>query len=195
MAHGVADVEHPAGPGAEEKFLYGLIAEFDHAQDVVAAARRTEEAGYRKMDAYSPFPVEGLPEALGFRDHFVPWIMLVGGILGGLGGFALLYYCMVVEYPLNIGGRPMFSWPMYIPITFECIVLLSALSGIVGMFMLNGLPQPYHPVFDAPNFTRASASSFFLCIEADDPNFDREETRRFLEGLGPVNVSEVELRK
>lgn len=194
MAHSVMDLPRRTEAGAE-RFLYGFIAEFEHAEEVVNAARRTHEAGYRQVDAYSPFPVEGLSEALGFRDHLVPFIMLAGGTLGAVGGFGLLYYCMVVSYPLNVGGHPLFGWPSYIPITFECTVLLSALFGVIGMCVLNGLPMPYHPVFDAPGFERATSSRFFLCIEARDPHFDHEETRRFMEGLGALQVSEVELRK
>ncbi|MGV3720256.1 MAG: DUF3341 domain-containing protein [Actinomycetota bacterium] len=179
----------------DEKFLYGVIAEFDDAHKIVEAARRTRAAGYRKVDAYSPLPVEGLDEAIGFRDTHVPHIMLVAGILGGLTGFFGLYYLLVYEYPMNIGGRPEFAWPMYLPITFELTVLFAALFGIGGMIALNGLPQPYHPVFEAPNFDRASSDRFFLCIEAKDPAFDREKTRVFMEGLGALNVSEIELRK
>lgn len=193
MQHGVMERERHGAP--EETPLYGLIAEFEHAGDVVDAARRSREAGYRRMDAYSPFPVDGLSDALGHRDEYVPIIMLVGGILGLALGFGFLYYCMVITYPLNIGGRPAYSWPFYIPITFECTVLLAALSGVVGMFALNGLPMPYHPVFDAPHFDRATSRSFFLCIEATDPSFDVEQTRRFLESLKPLQVTEVELRK
>jgi hypothetical protein len=178
-----------------ERFLYGVIAEFEHAEDVVKAARQTYEAGYRRMDAYSPFPVEGLSEALGFRDHHVPWIMFIGGVVGCVGGFGFLTWALGWDYPLNIGGRPRISWPMYIPITFEITVLLSALSGIVGMFWLNGLPKPYHPVFDAPDFELASSSRFFLCIESEDPHFDRVKTRQFMETLGAAQVSEVELKK
>ena len=178
-----------------ERVLYGLVAEFEDAHEVVEAARRTRDAGYRKIDAYTPFPVEELSEALGHRDIYVPMIMLAAGILGGIGGFAGLTYLTVQEYPLNIGGRPLFAWPSFVPITFELIVLLSALSGIVGMFWLNGLPQPYHPVFDTPNFEHATSSRFFLSIEADDPKFDREETLRFMESLGAANVSAVEQRK
>src|SRR3954468_16947795 len=181
---------HGAGP-----HLYGVIAEFDNPEAVIASAAKARAAGYRRMDAYSPFPVEGLDDALGFRDTLVPLIMLVGGICGALFGFGLLYYCMVVSYPLNVGGQPRFGWPTYVPITFECTVLLSALSGAFGMFMLNGLPQPYHPVFDAPHFDRATSDRFFLCVEATDPSFDLDETRLFMETLGSLNVSEVELRK
>ena len=177
------------------RLLYGLVAEFEDAHHVVEAARKVRDAGYRKVAAYSPVPVEGLSEALGHRDMLVPWIMLAGGIAGGLGGFALLTWTTAFAYPLNIGGRPLFAWPSFIPITFECTVLLSALSGIAGMFAVNGLPQPYHPVFDTPHFERATSDRFFLSVEATDPKFDLGETRRLLEGLDPLNVSEVELRK
>jgi hypothetical protein len=178
-----------------ERFLYGIIAEFEHAEEVTRASRKAYEAGYREMDAYTPFPVEGLSEALGHRDHWVPWIMFIGGAVGCIAGFSLLYWWMEVDYPLNIGGKPLFSWPMYLPITFEITVLLSALSGIVGMFMLNGLPRPYHPVFDAPNFELATSSRFFLCIQHDDPLFDHAKTREFMNTLGAVRVSDIELRK
>jgi hypothetical protein len=194
-------VEHGAGvvdrarEAEEERFLYGIIAEFEDAGQVIAAARRAHEAGYRRMDAYTPFPVEGLSDALGHRDIAVPMIMLAGGVLGAIGGFGFLWWTMAVDYPVNIGGRPLLSWPSFIPITFECTVLLSALSGVIGMFLLNGLPQPYHPVFDAPDFAKATSSGFFLCIESTDPHFDREETRRFMETLGAEQVSEVELKK
>jgi hypothetical protein len=181
--------------GEDERFLYGIIAEFEHAEDVVVAARRAYEAGYRRMDAYTPFPVEGLSEALGFRDHHVPLIMLAAGIIGCAGGFAFLHYCTTISYPLNIGGRPPLSWPYFIPITFECTVLLAALAGVFGMFLINGLPQPYHPVFDAQDFELATSSRFFLCIEHTDPQFDRAATRGFMESLGATKVSEVELRK
>jgi len=187
--------EAGAGTAPEERFLYGIIAEFEHAHDVVVAADRSYQAGYRKMDAYTPLPVEGLSEALGFRDVYVPTMMLVAGILGCIGGFGLLYYCLGISYPLNIGGREIVSWPYYLPITFECTVLAAALTGVFGMIAINGLPQPYHPVFDAPDFELASSSRFFLCIEHTDPHFDRVETRRFMETLGAAKVSEVELRK
>jgi len=189
-------VMHATSAAAEdETFLYGLTAEFDDAHQIVEAARRTRAAGYRKVDAYSPLPVEGLDEAIGFKDTFVPSIMLVAGIMGGLTGFFGIYYLLVHEYPMNVGGRPEFAWPMYLPITFELTVLFAALCGIGGMIMLNGLPQPYHPVFEAPNFDRATSDRFFLCIESKDPAFDREKTRAFLETLGALNVAEIELRK
>ena len=179
----------------EAERLYGIIAEFEDAPHVLEAARRTYEAGYRRIDAYTPFPVEGLSDALGQRDFYVPWIMLAGGILGGAAGFGLLYFTTVIDYRLNIGGRPLFAWPSFIPITFEMVVLTSALAGIVGMFAISGLPMPYHPVFSAPNFDLATSSRFFLCIEAEDPHFDRVKTYEFMQGLGAAQVSEVELRK
>ncbi len=190
MESRVAEREVP--PGAE---VYGIVAEFLEADDVVRAAGRVHDAGYRKIDAYTPFPVEGLSEALGFRDQWIPLIMLIGGILGCAGGFFLIFYCVALSLPLNIGGRPLFSWPMYIPVTFEMTVLVSAVTGVLGMFLLNGLPMPYHPVFDAERFDLASSTRFFLCIEAEDPQFDRDRTRDFMHQLGAVNVSEVELRK
>jgi hypothetical protein len=194
MEHSTAALPH--GEVAQAKrFLYGLIAEFTDADAVVEAARKTHAAGYRRIDAYSPFPVEGLSEALGFHDHWVPLIVLIGGICGALTGFGLLLYCLAISYPLNVGGRPLYGWPHYMPITFECTVLFAALSGVFGMLMLNGLPQPYHPVFDAPDFEMATSSRFFLCIEARDPQFDREQTWQFMNTLGAEKVAEVELKK
>jgi hypothetical protein len=185
----------PGESGISGRFLYGVIAEFAEAEAVVEAARRTHAAGYRRIDAYTPFPVEDLSEALGHRDHWVPLIVLIGGICGALTGFGLLLYSLGLSYPLNIGGRAIYGWPHYVPITFECTVLFASLAGVVGMCMLNGLPQPYHPVFDAPDFEKATSSRFFLCIEARDPKFDREGTRQFMETLGADKVAEVELKK
>ena len=143
------------------------------------------------MDAYTPFPVEDLPEALGCKATTVPLIVLIGGMTGALGGYFMEWYAMAVDYPVNIGGRPFNSWPAYIPITFELLVLCAAISAVVGMLALNHLPQPYHPIFNAPGFERASTDRFFLCIEARDPKFDASGTRRFLEGLQPKSVQEV----
>ena len=195
MAQGVMPAEHAGEYELEERYLYGLMAEFTDAHQIIEASRRAREAGYRDLEAYSPFPVEGLSEALDQRDMSVPWLMFIAGAVGAVGGFAFLVWTLGVDYPLNIGGRPLFAWPSYIPITFEITVLLAALTGIVSMFMLNGLPAFYHPVFDHPDFPRATSDRFFLCIEATDPRFNREETRRFLESLGPVDVDEVELKK
>jgi hypothetical protein len=171
--------------------IYGLMAEFDTPEDVLAAAKRAQAQGYRRMDAYTPFPVEGLSEAIGFHHTWLPLLVLIAGILGAIIGFASQYYATVIDYPLNVGGRPLNSWPSYIPITFEVTILFAALTAVVGMIALNGLPMPYHPVFNVPQFALASRDRFFLCIEATDPLFDRVTTRRFLEGLKPREVSEV----
>jgi hypothetical protein len=171
--------------------LYGLMAEFETPGDLVRAAERTRLAGYKKIDAYSPIPIEELNEALGLARTRLPLIVLLGGIAGGLAGYGLEYWASVIEYPMNIGGRPFHSWPHFIPVTFETTVLGAALAAFVGMWALNGLPQPYHPVFNVPVFARASRDRFFLVIEADDPRFDRKGTGDFLAGLRPVGVSDV----
>jgi hypothetical protein len=194
LPHGEVEIGHSTS-ASDRVLLHGTVVEFDDAHALIEAARRAHAAGYRRIDAYTPFPVEGLSEALGQRDMYVPWIMLAGGLIGGVGGFLFLTFCTAIDYPLNIGGRPLMAWPSFIPITFELTVLLAALSGIGGMIALNGLPQPYHPLFDAPNFQRATSDRFFLAVDASDPKFDREEVRQFLEGLGGLQVSEVELRK
>jgi hypothetical protein len=171
--------------------LYGLMAEFDTPTALVAAANAARLEGYRRMDAYSPIPIEELHAALGFRHTRLPLIVLLGGIFGGLGGYALQYWSQVIAYPLNIGGRPFNSWPQFIPVTFETTILGAALAAVFGMLALNGLPMPYHPVFNAPRFALASRNRFFFCIEARDPKFDREAPQRFLDSLGPRGVSEV----
>ena len=170
---------------------YGIMAEFDSPTALVAAAHRTHEAGYQRIDAYSPFPVEGLAEATGFHRNSVPLVVLIGGLLGSLSGYALQYWVATTAYPLNIGGKPFHSWPAFIPVTFECTILVAALSAVLGMLALNGLPQPYHPVFNVPRFALASRNRFFLCIEARDAKFDLAHTRKFLEGLGPREVTTV----
>jgi len=177
--------------GVRRKGEYGLIAEFTGPEPLVEATKRAYEAGYRRMDAYTPFPVHGLAEAMGRRGIRIPLIVLAGGIAGGLGGFLLQTYGAVFDYPNNIGGRPLFSWPAFIPITFELTILGAVFAAVFGLLALNGLPQPHHPVFNAPNFEMASRSHFFLCIEAADPRYDNTGTRKFLEGLGPMSVSEV----
>jgi len=171
--------------------LYGLMAEFDTPGGLVHAAESARLAGYRMMDAYTPIPIEELSEALGLARTRLPKLVFLGGLLGGIGGYSLEYYCAVIAYPLNIGGRPLHSWPQFIPVTFETTVLGAALACFIGMWALNRLPQPYHPVFNVPAFARASTDRFFLCIEATDPVFKLDGTRRFLEGLHPVGVSEV----
>jgi Alternative complex III, ActD subunit len=171
--------------------LYGLLAEFDNTEDLIEAANRAREAGYRRMDAFTPFPVEGLADAVGFHRTRVPLIVLIGGLIGCGGGFFLQYYPNVIGYPLNIGGRPYFSWPAFIPITFELTILCAALSAVFGMLALNGLPTPYHPVFNVGRFELASRNRFFLVIKARDPMFDPEKTRQFLSELKAREVSEV----
>lgn len=175
----------------EEKMLFGLMAEFDDHEQLLKAAERAYEAGYREMDAYSPFPVEGLAEALGHEGSLVPLFTLLGGMVGGLGGYFMEWYSMGPIYPLNVGGRPHNSWPNFIPVTFELTVLIASLTALVSMFILNRLPQPHHPVFNVPEFRRASIDRFFLAIEVEDPKFERAGTSRFLESLKPVKVSEV----
>ena len=171
--------------------LYGLTAEFESPTALVQAVHQAREAGYTRMDAYTPFPVEGLPEALGFRRTKMPMLILIGGITGALSGFALQYYCAVISYAQNVGGRPLNSWPSWIPVTFELTVLFASLTAVFGLLALCGLPMPYHPLFHVPRFSRATRDSFFLCIEAKDPRFDRAATRDFLKGLNPREVSEV----
>jgi Alternative complex III, ActD subunit len=171
---------------------YGLMAEFEDATDLINAAHRAYEDGYRKMDAYSPYPIEELAEAIGFHHTKLPIIVLFGGLCGCIGGFLLQYWIAVIDYPINVGGKPFFSWPAFIPPTFEMTILFAALSAVLGMLALNGLPEPYHPVFNVSRFALASRNRFFLCIESTDPKFDIDKTRRFLETLTPRNVSEVE---
>jgi hypothetical protein len=171
--------------------IYGLMAEFDSPDDLLVAAKRARAEGYRRMDAYSPFPVEGLAEAIEVQRTRLPLLVLIAGIVGALVGFVSQYYVTVFNYPINVGGRPLNSWPSYIPITFEVTILFAALTAVVGMIALNGLPMPYHPVFNVPAFGGASRDRFFLCIEAADPLFDLGETKRFLESLKPREVSEV----
>ena len=171
---------------------YGLMAEFETPTDVVAAARRVHEEGYRRIDAFSPYPIEELSEAIGVHSTKMPMIVLIGGIVGLIAGYLMQYYTHVIDYPLNVGGKPFHSWPQFIPITFETTVLGAALSAVFGMLALNGLPEPYHPVFNTPNFALASRDRFFLLVEARDPKFERDETAAFLRTLGAREVTDVE---
>ena len=171
--------------------VYGMMAEFDNPTDLLAATERAYSAGYRKMDAYTPYPIEELADALGFHKTRVPLIVLVGAILGGMSGYLLQYWVSAISYPLNVGGRPYNSWPAFIIVTFEMTILFGGISAVVGMLALNGLPMPYHPVFNNPRFSAASRDKFFLCIEAADPKFDRVSTGTFLTGLRAVDVTEV----
>ena len=172
--------------------LYGLMAEFDDPTALVDATRHAREAGFTKLDAYSPYPIEALTEALDIHDRKLPAVVLGGGILGGLAGYALCYWCTVIEYPMNVGGKPFHSIPAFIIPTFETTILFAAFAAVLGMLGLNGLPMPYHPVFNAPNFALASRDKFFLCIEAKDPKFDHDEVWAFLSKLGPRVVMDVE---
>ncbi len=177
--------------GTIREGLWGVIAEFNDPQALLSAANATREHGYTSIDAFSPFPVHGLAEAIGFHKSKLSAIVLSMGVLGGLGGFFMCWYANVIAYPLNIGGKPYNSWPAWIPIAFECAVLLAAFGAVFGMLALNGLPMPYHPVFNVRRFDSASRDKFFLVIQARDPKFEHEEARRFLEALGPREVTDV----
>lgn len=172
--------------------LFGLLAEFDSATGIVSAARSTREAGYTKIDTYTPFPIHELDQALALPRTRLPWLVLGGGLTGMIGGFALQYWASVIAYPLNIGGRPLASWPAFIIPAYETTILLAALTAVGGMIALNGLPRPYHPVFNVPQFSNASGDRFFLSIETTDPKFDHVATRAFLEGLHPLGVNDIE---
>ncbi|KAA0224741.1 MAG: hypothetical protein AKCLJLPJ_01684 [Fimbriimonadales bacterium] len=171
--------------------LFGIVAQYEDSDQLIEAARRARDAGYTKMDGYAPFAIEELPDILGNRDDRIPWVMFFGGMFGAIGGFGLQVWVANVDYALNIGGRPNISWPSFVPVTFECMVLAAAISGLVGMIALNGLPRPHHPLFDAPDFERVTQDRFFLCIESSDPNFDRDSVAKFLESTGAISVSEV----
>jgi Protein of unknown function (DUF3341) len=171
--------------------IYGLMAEFETPTDLVHACKAAYAEGYREMDAYSPFPIEEASEAIGFHKSAVPLVTLVGGILGGTSGFALQYWINVIAYPLNIGGKPYDSWPAFIVPTFEMTILFAGIIGMFGMFALNGLPQPYHPVFNVDRFSKVTRNRFFLCVEATDPKFDMTGTQQFMERLKPLSISEV----
>jgi Protein of unknown function (DUF3341) len=171
--------------------IYGMMAEFDTPQALVDAARTTHEAGYQKIDAYSPFPIEGLAEEIGFTHNAVPLVVLIGGITGGLTGYLMQWWMAAVDYPINVGGKPPHSWPAFIVITFEMTILFAGLSAVLGMLALNGLPMPYHPVFNVPRFVMASKDRFFLIVFSSDKKYDPSGTRIFLEGLHPRSISEV----
>jgi hypothetical protein len=182
----MAHADSPSTP------FYGLMAEFDSAQALLDAAEQARAAGYTKTDAYSPFPIHGLGEALGFKDRRISRFVLLGGIAGALSGYGLQYWTTAIAYPLNIGGRPLHSWVSFIPPTFELTILFAAFTAGITMVILNGLPQPYHPVFNAPRFALASQDRFFLAIEADDPQFDQHAVREFLVSLNPHEVVQLE---
>src|SRR5579862_6900519 len=172
--------------------LFGVMGEFSTPEELVAATKKAREAGYKHVEAYSPFPVEGLAEAVGFRWTAVPLLTLIGGIGGGLTGFGLQYWVAAITYPLNVGGRPLNSWPAFIPVTFELTILGASIFAVLGMLALNKLPQPHHPVFSVRRFSSASNDRFYLCIEANDPKFHLAESAKFLQGVHAQHVSEVQ---
>jgi hypothetical protein len=171
--------------------IYGFIAEFRTGDALLEAARRAREEGYGELEAYAPYPVEGIAEAVGFKRNRVPLVTLIGGIVGGLGGYFLQWYSAVIDYPINVGGRPLHSWPSFIPPTFELTILGAALAAVFGMLAMNGLPRLRHPVFNAPDFGQVTRNRFFLCLPAHDPHFDYKRSWRFLQSLQPMSVSEV----
>jgi ActD protein len=181
----------PHGIGKPVEGLYGVIAEFSDPQALLDAANAAREHGYVDIDAFSPFPIHGLDDAIGFRKSKLALVVLIMGILGGLGGFFMCWYANVVSYPWNIGGRPLNSWPAWIPITFECTILVAAFGAVFGMLALNGLPMPYHPVFNVRRFDQASRDKFFLVIQTRDPKFNLNEVRDFLDTLDPREVVDV----
>jgi len=174
-----------------ESKTYGVVAEFADADDVLAAAHKAHEAGYTVMEAYSPVPVHGLDEALGRKRSILPWLVFGGGLTGCAGGFFMQVWMAHINYPWNVGGRPTLSWPAFIPVTFELTILLAAFTAVIGMFALNGLPRPHHPIFNTPNFDRSTLDRYFLCIEAADPKFEEDEATRFLQDLGPEAVNTI----
>lgn len=173
--------------------LYGMLAEFETPDALLEAARKTQAAGYKRLDAFTPMPVEGLAEAVGFHHTSLPLVVLIGGILGGTAGFFMCWYANVISFPLNIGGKPLNSWPMWIPITFELTILGAALFCVFGMLAMDGLPAPYHPVFNVARFALASRDRFFLLVKARDRRFDPVKTKEFLQSLQPREVSDVEV--
>ena len=175
----------------QESPIYGIAAEYDTPEALMEAANRVREAGYVKIDAYTPFPVEGMSQALGIKDKWIIILMLLGGFIGAFNGLLLQYWGSVASYPLNIGGRPIISWPQMVVITFELTILTTALTGVFGMFLLNGLPELYHPMFNVPNFERASQDRFFLCVEQKDKKFNVDEVTNLLSHTGALQVSPV----
>jgi len=171
---------------------WGLLAEFETPDELVAAAERAREAGYRRMDAYTPFPIHGLSDAMAFRPTKLPLVVLAGGLVGCATALLMMWFSATIHYPINVAGKPLASWPMFVPITFELTVLFAAFSAVFGMLGMNGLPMPYHPIFNAPRFAFASRDRFFLCIESRDPKFREDEVKAFLAGLGAHDVEAVE---
>jgi hypothetical protein len=176
-----------------ERPLYGVMAEYANPTDLVAAARKVYSLGYRRINGYSPYPIEELSEAIGFTHTSLPLIVFIGGLLGAIGGFFMQYFIEVIDYPINVGGKPPNSWPAFIPITFETTVLCAAFAAVLGMLVLNKLPQPYHPVFNVPSFAMATRDRFFLAVEANDPKFEHDKVVELLKDLGALEVNDVEV--
>ena len=172
--------------------MWGMLAEFETPDDLLQAARRATEVGYRRMDAYTPFPIHGLSDAMGFRPTKLPLLVLAGGLIGCATALGMMWFSATIHYPLNVAGKPFASWPMFVPITFELTVLCAALTAVFGMLGMNGLPMPYHPIFNAERFAFASRDRFFLCIEARDPRYQADDVRAFLGGLNAKEVVAVE---
>ena len=171
--------------------VWGVLGEFETPEELLRAARRAREAGYRRMDAYTPFPIHGLSDAMAFRPTRLPLLVLAGGLVGCATALLMMWFSATIHYPIHVAGKPLASWPMFVPITFELTVLFAAFSAVFGMLGMNGLPMPYHPIFNAPRFAFASRDRFFLCIEARDRQFDLDQTRDFVEGLAPRQLWEV----
>ena len=172
--------------------IWGMLAEFETPEDLLQAARRATEVGYRRMDAYTPFPIHGLSDAMGFRPTKLPLLVLAGGLIGCASALGMMWFSATIHYPINVAGKPFASWPMFVPITFELTVLCASLFAVFGMLGMNGLPMPYHPIFNAPRFAFASRDRFFLCIEARDPRYQEDDVRAFLGGLNAKEVVAVE---
>jgi hypothetical protein len=175
-----------------KKLTHGMVAEFDSTEAILAAAEKAKEKGYTKIDCFTPFPVHGLSEAIGFKDQSVPWFFFIAACVGGLSGLALEWYTSVWDYPLSIGGKALFSLPSFVPVAYECTILFSAVGGTLFMIARNGLPQPHHPIFETPGFERASQDRFFLCVEAVDPLYDEKEVKKLLSSMKPLSISIVE---
>lgn len=177
---------------ARKQPLYGVLAEFDRSEHLLEAVKAARAEGYTRLDAYTPYPIEDIQHALGHEKSLLPWLVLAGGILGGVGGFVLQYWVSAIAYPLNVGGRPLNSWPSFVPVSFECTILVAAMAAVFGMLALNGLPMPHHPVFNVRRFALASRNRYFLCIEARDPKFEAATAVEFLWSQNATHVSEVE---
>lgn len=177
---------------APQRCMFGISAEFETAKELVKAAKQSRAAGYTNIKAYTPYYVDGLDAVLKHKSNWLQWLALIMIFIGVLAGFFLQYYSDVLVYPLNIGGRPFLSWPSFMQVTFELGILFAGLGILGGMFIANGFPAPYHPIFNAPNIESASRNHFFLCIEVTDKQFDLVQTQEFLQSLDPITVSEVQ---